>query len=134
MHAVVSNLLAGLLLIHAMLGCCWHSAHTCTRRDRDACPVVKKVCCHHCHHKQQSENPPAPCKCRVECKGVCTYLPTERIQIDGTQLASSWQHLVVLPVMLEAPCASNSNWKPADGVLAWQPPLRLHLLHQIILI
>lgn len=139
MQTVLSSLLAVTLGIHAMLGCCWHHAHDCTncRTGRDQ--VAKASCCHGaCHaHRHADEIPDdrdaAPKQpCSHECAGVCIYLGGIKSIDAGYQPEFD----LVGIVSIDAPmvCVRLGS---VNGVVDWlapPPPLRLHLIQQVLLI
>jgi hypothetical protein len=125
MHAVVSSLMAATLLVHAVLGCCWHSR--CDQQQTKGA-----ACCKHHEHCQDQE-PAKPCKCRVECHGVCTYLPTQKVQVDTPEVVVPFDFVATLSFAVGADLASalrEAVYLPDDI----EPPLRLHLAHQVLLI
>ncbi len=134
MQAVLSNLLAGLLFIHAVLGCCWHSTHVCALASPPEA-TSEHVCGHRhacCHHDQPAA-PADPCECRVECQGICTFLPPQKTQLDLTQIVAPVEFLAVSP-MIDAVADATTRGEQSCSHIPWQPPQRLHLMIQILLI
>ena len=110
--------------IHAVFGCSCHSA----RR-----PVAKsKACCPNDDCGQDQSRPRQPARCGEQCGGVCTYLPPQRTLLDALVFDVS------LPANVEASVPTvnaATSIDPADvGLPRYGPPLRLHLLHQLLLI
>ena len=156
MQALLTHLTAFSLGIHALVGCCWHHAHECACQAgtqvvvADAETPKLAACCHHCHRlsdspsdltpgdcrseDDQSSHPPAPCNCKVECHGVCTYLPPQKSLVDGFDDSAAFD---LSPLAIDQSCAAATRaayWEwPADSGDA-AAPLRLHLLHQVFLI
>lgn len=151
MQALLTNLTAFSLCIHALIGCCWHHAHGATCHAEST--VVSKSsaspkcagCCHHCRHVSDDtpadhqrdgdhSAPRAPCNCKVECHGVCTYLPPEKQQLDNLADAPAFD----LPVLMidqgyaVIGPAGYCQWLADSGPTI--APARLHLLHQVFLI
>jgi hypothetical protein len=130
MHATLSSLTAGLVFIHAVFGCCWHHAHRCEEQAESALAVAAHCCP---KHEDDAAEQPSPCDCRVECGGSCTYLPPEKVRIDAPQLALGLEVAVITPTAADAfmlPVSwSSSRAGPPNGA----PPLRLHLVHQLML-
>ncbi len=139
MHAFLSNLTAVLLVVHAMIGCCHHPWH-CEVECAAAAPVslcaVAFPCCDQCCESYDESEPPAePCDCELECQGVCTYLPTEKTQIDVSPADTAFDLPAAIPALLDGHLAAARLSRVLAHTLDESPPpLRLHLLHQILLI
>src|SRR5262245_46852980 len=131
MQTVFQGLLSASLVLHAALGCCLNHVHD---QSHDETPIaLAEECCNHDHdsapHGQHSQ---CPCKGHSHCHGLCNYLPGQK------SLTGKWSpHLVIdfaidsnvqstlqVAALHSAPQTGDSN----------PPPLRLHLLHQILLI
>ena len=74
-----------------------------------------------------------PCDGHSQCQGVCTYLPVQKTQLDKSQLDVPMDFAAIVPATCDAQiaaefCVAHSLDVPLE------PPLRLHLLHQILLI
>jgi|GEM_PF-4049109 len=136
MRAVSSILMAGLLLIQAVSGWCWHSARDYARLGTSASPKAWSVsCCDgDCEGTQDGEPSQDPCKCRLECSGICTFVPPEKTQIDAPLLAVGFDHLAVSPALADSLALSTRWTQVVFGASKTEPPLRLYLLHQSILI
>src|SRR5262245_52742914 len=136
MYAVLSHLMAATLAAHALLGCCWQRAEDCARCDRSAA-VDSHVapCCAHDHGASKHQHHPnAPCKCRVTCAGVCTYLPTQKTQLDQPSLTGLHDLAALIPSSVGLPTSSQfARGQTRDGARV-ETPLGLHLLHQVLLI
>ena len=136
MHAFLSNLMAAALLAHALLGCCWHHAHKCVQCDETTQSVSHSAaCCKHDHGpSQQKQQQPTPCKCKLECAGVCTYLPTQKTQLEQPQSAALFDFAAIVPVLAGVGTPSEFTWQRTLDSAGADLPLRLHLMHQILLI
>ena len=135
MQAVLPNLLAALLLLHAAFGCCWHHTHHylgCEGTSQTAATPV--ACCQHDCDETQQDRPLEPCRCNVECHGVCTYLPTQKVFIDGPQLVIPFDGVACLFSSTQANLAAAANGEAVCDPVSSEPRLRIHLLHQIMLI
>lgn len=152
MHAFLTNLTAFSLFIHALVGCCWHHAHTCDCQEElqvanalhvaelqangsQAIQARAAACCHDCHPTNDEQpQPPAPCKCNLECHGVCTYLPPQKTQLDSNTVARAFD--VVPPPLdpVDHAALRAIPWElvsdPGESIAT----LRIHLLHQVFLI
>lgn len=140
MRVIACNLMAAMLLVHAMVGCCRYHRHETAHRDGAAADErLAAGCCHHgdgcCGHEEQPS--PAPCDCRMECKALCIYLPPERCVTDAGDLSRAMDVVCALDMLGLRTAVEAAAAKPI-GDRAWahtalEPPVRLHLLHQIIL-
>ena len=132
MHAVVSSVMSVVLLIHTAVGCCLHHARclefTCASSSE---PI--KPCCQHRRHDTESR-PTNPCGSKVECQGTCTYVAPEKVRIAGQPLVASFDLPAMLPAGLATHAVTAFGFEFGHLPLAGAPPLRLHLLHQSLLI
>ena len=127
MHAVLSKLMASLLLVQALTGWCCHRPGGANL----AVPTTHVVaCCSHCCQPRPAQRPVLPVKCQ-QCSGVCTYVPTQKMQIDGPQLIVP---VDVVPALAAVDFSLASRFTRLRGPSDLEPPLRLHLLHQILLV
>ncbi len=136
MHAILPNLMAVALLAHALLGCCWHHAHNCVQCDKPTPAAARSVaCCKHNHGQdQQKQQPTGPCKCKLECAGVCTFLPTQKTQIEKSQLAATYNLAAIVPALSDYRVPSEFAWMRTSDAAGAELPLSLHLLNQVLLI
>ena len=131
MHVLLSSLTAAMLLSQTVFGWCCHYQPASAEKQTGA--VTKCCSCDGCSKHETDRLPATPCK--VVCRGVCTYLPPSKVQLD-TPTAGFFAS--ILPAILSLPngqrldAASFADWArgPTDTAL----PLRLHLLNQILLI
>src|SRR4249920_1206388 len=123
MHCVLTNLMAGLLFIHTVFGCCWHHAHSYAQTEQTA--VRKSAsCCQHHEYSSDSKHENAPCQGKLECHGTCTYVVPQKVQIDGPDAAVSFDFAAIVATTADSLIASET---PRGLVLwpdAFQPPLR----------
>jgi hypothetical protein len=137
MHSFLSHLTAGLLAMHAVLGCCWHHAHACERECTQAAlessaPHAAHVdhdadSCDSTNSKPGQNHGPHACQ-----KGKCVFLGTVENRADvslGLNL-SSHVSATFYTVSSQMPAAVRPLFA-ADALL---PPLRLHLAHQVLLL
>lgn len=132
MRAVLSILLAFLLLAQATFGLCWHKVDDCANcSSRPA--VCSAECCENEADGLSSDNPAEPAGCRLECRGFCTYLPTQSTKVDmGDQPALDF--VADIASLVDGKLASSPSWEHLVADINHAPPLRLHLLHQLLLI
>jgi hypothetical protein len=143
MRLLVSGLMAVLLLANAVFGCCRHSMLACGLPDRvsnkpgaSSTPESADACC--CHHGQDEQDEQserhAPCECSLDCYGACTFLPTEKSE---TELADAVAPLDLVPLidrLLTAGYDGDAGPNAASPSTGYSPPVRLHLLHQSLLV
>jgi len=127
MQAFVANLTAALLFIHTVFGCCWHHAQCSAVAVSQAEP-----CCHRHQHSSDSTQPEKPCKCNVECEGACIYVVPQKVKVDAPQWVAI-DLLAVLPTLADRKIEVASVWDFVSPLPDWLPPLRIHLLHQVLL-
>jgi hypothetical protein len=138
MRRFVSSLAAVMLLVHSLVGCCGR-LDVCQKScdGTECCDSLVADCCHDDHdtESQPGQTPFAPCDCRLHCKAFCVSLPPENTVVDAARAARSIELVAVagtVPKISASAAAASRDAVSASG--SWQPPLRLHLLHQIILI
>jgi hypothetical protein len=139
MRAVFSSLVATALLIHAVMGCCWHHAHDalCSIRS-SAEQALETGCCHHDQgeHGDQQQGQPSHAPCRGHshcCQGLCTYLPAQKTQLDTLQSHVPLDFAAIVQATCDAHVSALFHIERTHETAAG-PPLRLHLYHQILLI
>lgn len=136
MRALVPNLTAVLLVIHAMIGCCHHPWHGDGEVEAASIRVSHCSCCgHHGVSHDASEGPSEPGNGERECHGVCSYIPTQRLQLGASAGGVDFSLAVMTPVHRSGRIAAPDERLEQLGIVDDSPPpLRLHLLHQILLI
>jgi hypothetical protein len=136
MQAVFSNLLAGLLLIQALTGWCDRSPHTCVSCGPVAADLVQTDDC--CRHDAcpvgETESPIDSCPSKSECHGICIYMPSQETRLDTTQVALPVSFMAAMPATADAEIVASLSLDTLSHSAIAEPPVRLHLLHQIILI
>src|SRR5215208_7375235 len=79
MRTIFSSLLCFSLLIHAVLGCCWHDVHDAGAGGTTLASLAADACCDHEHDAPlDGHGPHAPCKGHPNCHGLCNYLPVQK--------------------------------------------------------
>ena len=155
MQFIIHNLMGVSLLLHALLGCCWH------HENCDHCAVISthattahitESCCHHHQHSQDqdsdegifSTDPRDSCPCQDDsscphnptknhCPGVCQYLRTPKATVESPTLAQSLELTKLHPHECRLQ-QQNPAILVAVASHGFQPPLRLYLLVQHLLI
>jgi hypothetical protein len=130
MRRFISLSTAILLLAHGVLGCCWQHSHQCTACGHSFSLATLVGCCN-CqddNDARSSEPTEHPCRCRLECTGTCVYVPPQKSHIEAP-LAGAFVDVVQAfrPLLLDR----DESTRPGHFSDA---PLRMHLLHQILLI
>jgi hypothetical protein len=138
MRAFLSNLTAVMLVIHAMIGCChhhWHSEAECAESATFALFVPPCQCGHSCCGRQdQSEQSSSPCDREFECQGLCSYLPTQRTVIEASASGAAIDFAALVPTLLDGRFVAAALPCDRAHTLNHSPPLKLHLLNQILLL
>ena len=133
MRAAFSSLVSASLLIHAVLGCCWHHAHAGELLSSESVAGEPRDCCH--HGAAPAEHPsPSPCNDGPHCEGICTYLPAPKSLIDMSQFLALSDFAAILSVASDLPLSAMPAVERFVDPRGFKPPLRLHLLHQHLLI
>lgn len=132
MQAFISNLTAATLLVHSMFGCCWHHAPA----QRDASELGYAACSEHGHGTtgESGRSPVGPGKCNSECRGLCIYLPPQKIQIAAPQIVMPFDVAAAVPAIADCHFGSAFSGEQTCNGAKWKPSLRLHLAHQVLLI
>ena len=138
MRGCFSSVTAAMLALHSVLGCCWHHAHCCTQEHALAAAVASPGACHddpadnggttepcgHGHHGHPGRH-----ECQV---GTCVFMGPNRV--DWQQFSFPWAASpAVLGPIGPAPVAALPAM-PCFDLDALLPPLRRHLLDQVLLI
>jgi hypothetical protein len=131
-QAFVSYILAGLLLIQSVTGWCWQCSSEPNSPTADAATVQHDCSCYECDGATGEAPSPEPGECPWECQGICIYFSSLSTHLDALQFDLALDLVTVLSdFRYLSPVAP---WEQAGDALAARPPLRLHLLHQILLI
>src|SRR5262245_10349236 len=126
MHLFVSYLTAASLFAHAVLGCCGHHGHELARAHHQAALV--DACDHGHDHHQSSEH--SPCNCKFECRLVCNFLPTQKTHLDFSSVVAPFGVVASLQADLDDYFANTAIGDLVGEPNVFEPPSRLHLLHQ----
>lgn len=131
-HATFSNLLAAWMLAIAICGWCCHTPAQSS--GGGSTEIAQTKCCSPCPCSSKPTNDSsAPCNGSNRCQGACVYVPASGIQFDVHQgsapLDLTWATDAPTVAASTASSLSLSVTRFDAG-----PPLRTHLLHQILLI
>ena len=133
MQSLVHSLLAATLLIHGLFGCCTLYAFDGQTDKGSAVKAPAGSCCHQCDNPDQGQSSKIPGKCKAGCKGVCKYLPTEKIEVSSPSISALCDFAILPEVLTTSTTVATSGtlWRSNPH---FEAPLRLHLLSQILLI
>jgi hypothetical protein len=91
--------------------------------------------CHECKHRPTSkQSPTAPCKCPHGCIGFCKTLPKPRSASEFQPPSMPLQIAAAAILVIDLHGAQALRFASADGLADSGPPVRLHLLNQILLV
>ena len=133
MKGLVYRVAVGLAILHIAGGCCWHHAHG---RENSAVPGAEKAAslpqpgapCTPCGSRPSDGHEPAqPC-----AENSCDLVAGQRVQSGA--LASAWCPLAGAPVSADVAISRQATQRAGRIVVATRTPVRLHLLHQLLLI
>ncbi len=134
MRAGLTYLLTAVLVVHASLGCCWHTGQHCDACDDESLALSQPATCCKQHHDQRP-HVPGPCKCRLECQGVCTVVCPKKMQVAKATTLVPGPSVVSAAILL-----TTVNWRNPElradsrGAAGVSAPLRAHLLLCVLLI
>lgn len=134
MRKILPISMAALLLIQAVFGLCWQPARACIDLETAAELVCAHRCCDSgCEGNEEGTPSQAPCKCHLECSGICTFLAPEKPQVDSVKLVVALDDLSAYSALIDMRADGGYWTELAFGPAKFPPPLRLHLLHQVML-
>jgi hypothetical protein len=129
MQAILVNLVAAAMLIQSTFGCCRLGLLQFGKDSGNA----KVACCAACSQRtQQSHKSDLPCNGKANCKGVCTYVTTVKLQVETSFVMCNLALDQTNLPKLTSPQPSLYSWA-LDGPNE-SPPVQLHVLNQIWLI
>jgi hypothetical protein len=139
MQAFVSKLMAVLLLSQAVSGWCCHRPCHCLEGEGSEVSLAgiddcgHDECCHEEAHAASAFHASSHCQCH-ECLGFCTYVAGAKLQIVRPHATAGLDALATNAAAVQSQLAATqwSQLSPASVHLG--PPMRLHLLHQSLLI
>ena len=147
LHSVVSNVTSVALLAHVLLGCCRHHGHVCPQQlveqsaEQLARAAALDVAAAACGTEASEDD--LLCSAEPFCEhrhaddscqgGRCVFVP-----VPPGSAAAIWlvQYADAAPLGT-AVVAASAAWSPCGELsvaAACCPPLRIHLLHQVLLI
>ncbi len=140
MKSLLAVLLGMTLFTHAVLGCCWHHAHTYAPRLAQSKTAERHVCpCHRTPDQPQQNSgeqddgkDSGGCPGEQECAGVCIYLPVEKTCLDDVLAGAFVWAMLPTHSHDECPVELRSVDLALHAPADYSVPL--HLLHQVMLI
>ena len=138
MRPVISLITAAACLLHFGLGCCAHHAHAGDDHVCE-CSVSHGQDEDHCHSHEHDHDTPAdttpdePADHHGDCHEThCTFLVTGKTTI-APELLSAPLLFATLDAVVATADSTPAIWQRDTGDPLWLP-VRLHLLHQVLLI
>jgi hypothetical protein len=136
LKAILSILMSILLAVSAVFGCCRSYALASSPASSVSPQIAQQAPCG-CKNpgcnRQHKSQPSTPSK-TPECRGICTYVPSQKTQVDSTQLVVRFDLAALSPTLESDHIAKVGDWGLRGSRADSEPPLRLHLLHQILVI
>lgn len=135
LRGLCSHLTVAVLLAHAMLGCCWHHAHACGEtHDHLAMSGWQHPSKGNDHHPAGGPDRAHHGHGRDDCHGAkCSFVISAKDGADSSLFASCLFCVLTLPPADRVSVGGVLEPQfPAAGSLLL--PVRLHLLHQVLLI
>jgi hypothetical protein len=139
MQALVSKLMVGLVLAQAVSGWCCHRPCHCL--DGEAAEISlagiddcgHDECCHEDAHAASAFHASSHCQCH-ECLGFCTYLSGAKLQIARPHTIVGPDAIATTIGTSQTQLAATHSSQLSSAIIHLGPPVRLHLLHQSLLI
>lgn len=128
MHKLMHTLATCMLLLHALGGCCWHHDHDmCLGCSEDSVsPIVTSG-------GTNAEGDCEFCQCQTECdEDECAFV-TSRLRSVVKAVGGSCPSAGVCAQVFVTPSAMRARHALCGPLHSSSPPLRLHLLNQVLL-
>jgi hypothetical protein len=132
----VTHALTLFVTLHAVLGCCWHEPHE-HRDSASTCDTHQVVSSgtsdqHHCDtaNHEGDDHPTEPKKCSGECDNTCKFLRGQKTQFVNLVVLSPLDQAQIVAVSA-CPQTVFSELSMRERS---EPPLRMHLFYQLLLI
>ena len=125
-HHFLSTLMSTFLALHTVLGCCWHHAHAC-ESGGDVQPAQGQCPDSFGSGVDHANQGPRACQ-----GGQCSFVSSSSPNSDS--FAQPFQAFIILLLNDQHPLVGSGSEQHffAPGWL--QPPVRLHLANQVMLI
>jgi hypothetical protein len=130
--------MAILVLAQAVSGWCCHRPCHCLAGEvaefsADAFDVCGHSECCHDEHESLILNASSHCQCH-ECQGFCTYVPGAKLQIARPHTTVWLDAVATNDAAAQTQLVATQSSQISAASVHLRPPLRLHLLHQSLLI
>lgn len=122
---LTAHIVAGLLATQALTGWCYER----TEKEKGSATVATHRCSG-CGDEHQSGEPGEE---EAECRGVCVYVGSTGLQLDSLQPGIA-DCIGCFPSQLGNDVLGGRVIQRWPSLNLHGPPLRLHLLHQILLV
>ena len=145
MRAIVSTAVAVAIALHAVLGCCWHHSHTAVANAveplarQESVESAKQCLCHHHRsdvpekNEEHSEGHHSDDSCPTPCNETCYNAAVSRAHQDDVTTLVPSDFLPSVDQPMVSCVLVAANFDSPDETFD-PPPLRLHLLYQLLLI
>ena len=133
MQAVFSSLMAAWIFVLAVSGwCCRPPSFWRLGESSEVVSLAAECCQHCCQQGHREDEPTAPCKDRKECHGTCTYVPVQKTSFEAKAALTPFDFTAMIPMLGGSQVATALSWERADDPGRFEPPIRLHLYHQVL--
>ena len=145
MNQVFTLIVAAMTAVHAVFGCCTHHPHACASGECEK-PESKHSCSAHSHHghdhhghqhpanesSQDDDKQPADVPHSHDCQGIaCVWYNPDSSSDD---LNDADDVSPALPAQIASVRLDGGAHNNAPAFIDTSPPLRSHLLLQVLLI
>ena len=132
MNALLAKLMTALLLFQAVTGWCCHRPCSDGAESVVAVHTAQHDCCHSSKHSGPQSPANSPCDCG-DCLGFCTFVSERPAELKASELLSTVAALTAF-VDCERFVESSLFESRFAGRDCAALSLRLHLLHQVLLV
>ena len=136
MRAIVSILTAATLFVEGTGGWCLHPPghdEICGRAQAVA-PECEGCCKFHERAADEGgQAPVGPCQGESECHGICIFVPAQKSHLDDPLSVTQYDAVVLATLVTDRPTVAPIG-SPSGDPFDAESPVRLHLLHQLLLI
>jgi hypothetical protein len=136
MRKLLTTLLAGWLMAVTVGGWCCHLANASVLAqptDLATVSLARTTCCDGCHIPSRGSEPAPVDENHAACHGICKSLPEPKVE-PRDELVLRFDLAIVEVKSVGAHAPSIFDGPGCFWTVACKLPLRLHLLHQILLI
>jgi len=133
MSTILINLLTALLLFQAVAGWCCH--RPCSERAGGVDRTVEthRHCCHGVERRAPQAPADSPRECD-DCLAFCIFIAERPAEFEASELLSTVALLTAFVDVGQVVVGPLVDWRFVGQRCAPPPPVRLHLLHQLLLV